>query len=216
LVTREYTGNNREKQTAVGSQPIHPKHETPMSLFKRKDPQAESLRVIVQWPTWADRLGGIGVALDGVDHAMRDVVAVTDGGPGDSGASINMLGHRQSAFHSIWAPIMYEWEQGEEQLIDYVSGAAVVTRPSSSANADPDGSWASRFRAIGSLLDRKGAVLRSVTVIDLEDGAVVNALVRASDFSATLTLRSFEFSNLQIRSLAPAPATDAYARSIAR
>jgi hypothetical protein len=58
--------------------------------------------------------------------------------------------------------------------------------------------------------------LRSVTVIDLEDGAVVNALVRASDFSATLTLRSFEFSNLQIRSLAPAPATDAYARTFAR
>ena len=186
-----------------------------MPLFKRKTEELVMPRVAS--PTWSKRLGDIGDAIDSLDHEVRDVSIVTEGGPGDSGAVVNVLGYRLGQSHAGWTPMMYSFARGTGELPSLAeSTARASVRP-----VEPPprlGEWGIRLRAIGALLDSGGERVRSVTVVDLEAGAVVNAIVPEPTFGAVSTVRSFEFSNDRINAAAapfiPPPAV--HARPLSR
>jgi hypothetical protein len=62
--------------------------------------------------------------------------------------------------------------------------------------------WEARFRGAGALLDRLDMQVRSATVIDLDAGVFVNAIVQADDLTPGWNLRSFSFSNRQVAAAA--------------
>jgi hypothetical protein len=57
-----------------------------MPLFKRKTEELVLPQVVA--PTWTKRFGDIGDAIDLLDHEVRDVSIVTEGGPADQGAVV--------------------------------------------------------------------------------------------------------------------------------
>jgi len=73
-----------------------------MSLFKRKiEEVAPPPPSRVQKPSWSGRLGGIGDAIDELDHDLRGVAVITEGGPADTGAVVHGIGFRQGTYHAV-------------------------------------------------------------------------------------------------------------------
>jgi len=170
-----------------------------MPLFKRKTEELVLPQVVA--PTWAKRFCDIGDAIDSLDHDVRDVSVVTEGGPGEQGAVVNVLAYRLGQSHAGWTPRMFRFARGTGELPSLAESTA---RSSVRSAAPPPrlGEWGLRLRAIGSLLDAGHERVRSVTVVDLEAGAVVNAVVPEQTSGAVLTVRSFEYSNDQIKAAA--------------
>ncbi len=171
-----------------------------MALFKRRTRQTDELKPVdsSQRPGWARRLSIVGQSLDTIPHPIRDVVVVTEGNPGEDGALISLLGYRESAYHAGWTSIMYSWSTSvaESQLDHQLAPGTPVH--SGYTQASSHGEWEIRLRSVGSLLDRSGTPLRSVTVIDLITGVLVNAIVPVTDPVPGWELRSIELSNDRI------------------
>lgn len=166
-----------------------------MPLFKRK---TEELIPPPEMANWSKRLGSIGDAIDSLKHDVRDVSIVTEGGPGDSGAIVNVLGVRIGQSHAGWTPMMYSFARGTGELPSLAESTA--SSSVRSAGVPPRlGEWGIRLRAIGALLDASHERIRAVTVVDLQAGAVVNAIVPEPTFGASSTIRSFEFPNDRIK-----------------
>src|SRR5215212_6783517 len=121
-----------------------------MPLFKRKTEELVLPQLVA--PTWAKRFGNIGDAIDSLDHEVREVSIVTEGGRADQGAVVNVLGYRLGQSPAGWTPMMYRFAYGTGELPSLAEGTA---QSSVRAVAPPPklGEWGLRLRAIGSLLD---------------------------------------------------------------
>jgi hypothetical protein len=171
-----------------------------MALFKRRTRQTEELRPLDPSipPSWARRLGAVGMSLDEVPHEIRDVVVVTEGNADEDGALISLLGYRESAYHQGWTTIMYSLNttSGDSQADHMLRSGGDPNR-----HLDPTysaGEWERRFRGVGALLDRSGTHLRAVTVIDVGNGVLINATVPVEDPIRHWELRSIELPNERI------------------
>jgi hypothetical protein len=182
-----------------------------VALFRRKTDELLMPHVVVFVPSWARRLCAVGDAMDRTGSQFRDVVVVTEGGPEETGAMITVLHHQQNLYRAGWTSAMYRIEADAEDLTAGSAESAPQTalpaghRQSHGSKLDPH-LWSTRLGAIGVLIDDQAEVVRSVTVIVLDSGAVVNGLVPAHTSATGWVLHSFEFPEEQIRSVAPAPA----------
>ncbi|MCC6792501.1 MAG: hypothetical protein IT336_12500 [Thermomicrobiales bacterium] len=160
----------------------------------------------IERPRWAERLGRIGRSLDETGQDMRDLAIVLDGGPDDLGASISLLGHRQSIFHSGWASLLYRIDPSSDVIVNHATGHSEATyqptvRPSSAV-----GPWSRKLQAVGALIDELHPDLRSPTLIELPGGMVVNGIALGAIGDPSGSLLSFELSNQQIEDVAAAAA----------
>jgi hypothetical protein len=168
-----------------------------MALFKRRNrepgelPQPEAIE-----PSWARLLGLIGSGLDNVPHELRDIVIVTEGQADEHGAMISLLGYRDSAYHVGWTSMMYSLRLSPNDP------GAIHQLPIPGAPPAFPRTREQRFCAIGDLLDRSGTQLRAVTVVDLDAGALVNAVVPVMDPVPGWELRSIVLANDRIANTA--------------
>src|SRR5215211_7443003 len=96
---------------------------------------------------------------------------------------------------------MYQVEQVADVVAQPFDGAAPTgpLNPMVAPGQSTPGGWGARLRALGTMLDALPELIRSVTVVDLPAGAFVNAIVAASGLGGRQSLRSFQFTNEQIR-----------------
>jgi hypothetical protein len=171
-----------------------------MPLFKRRSATEEPLQLLPDPSRWARRLSIVGVALDEMIHDVRDIVVVAEGDPDDADTIVNLLGYREGVFHSGWASLMYTVNTLRMFHNEPIAppplperngtGALVSRRP-----VVKRGFWEARLFGVGVLLDRPGVQLMSPTVIDLETGVIVNALIQIDEIVPGWELRSIHFAN---------------------
>jgi hypothetical protein len=171
-----------------------------VALFKRRHHQEPAaVDPTVERSTWTQRLGVIGDALDATGQDIRDLAIVMEGGPENGGAQISLLGHRQSAFHSGWASLMFRLEAGADELIDQATGLSATAYHASISSTPSIGEWGTRLRAIGASIDERPHELRSPALVFVSGGVVINGIVRDNLSFSSGALASFELSNEQIR-----------------
>lgn len=146
---------------------------------------------------WCHRLGAVGDALDGTGEPFVDVAIVTDGPSESSSALINTLGYQTNLYNSGFNPMMFRLEPpADEPVVQAASDpetAPVALTPQSF------GSWGGRLRGVGHILDVVEPAMSSPTILDLEDGVVVTALLPSPKLQPAWLLYTFEYSNKQIR-----------------
>lgn len=168
-----------------------------MALFKRRSTHTNELETPVGHDAlafnWTNRLRKVGDALDALHSLVEDVVVTADGGPSNSSATINLLGYRASSFHPGWTSVTYRLNRGDSELTETTGQLVLESLVGASAN------WGDRFAAVGHLIDGTRPNSQSVTLIVLDTGIVVNAVVPDESRAQRMRLQSFSFTNDQIR-----------------
>ena len=106
---------------------------------------------------WTGRLRRVGHALDGFGAPLRDVAIAVDG----DRAHAMALVWRATRDTAEWAPVT-----AAISLIEY-------------GERGDGGPWAGRLGVLGAAMDRRGQDLREPSVMQVEGGFVVSALVPA-------------------------------------
>jgi hypothetical protein len=133
---------------------------------------------------WADRLEGLGRALDATGITMRDLSVSV------AGEEIWLCGWAwyQGRMRSGWSALALRQEG--DRLVPVEPGAPPLDRAVGDSARPP---WAPRLRAIGLLLDRSAAQLTDPWILEVGDGFVVTVLTAMDAARASRIPLSREF-----------------------